>query len=210
MKNFTLTTLLTIAITTFVVLSTAKANEHSVASVPATTTRSTWGGFLEYDLGVLAMSGGVGLFGGPTYGPLRAGLGFYRFDSPYRALSGAPKGFELKVNYIISADVSWHFLHRAIRGPYVRVMSHLKQQQVENRDNGVRRKLDSLLIGPEIGWTFLVYRGLYLAPRLGALYYVKSPQGSDGAPVDVGGKLYDNDNHTVFDLFATAGIGYAF
>jgi hypothetical protein len=169
-----------------------------------------WGGFVEADLGVLAMSGGVGLFAGPSYGPFRFGAGFYRFDSPWRALSGAPAGFELKVNYLVAADASWFFASERVEGPYVRALVHFKGQRVENTDNGARRDLFSALAGPEVGWAFRIRSGVYLAPRVGALYYLEKPQGVRNAPIDVGGSPYDNDHHKTFDLYATLGLGVAF
>lgn len=172
--------------------------------------RATLGGFVEDDVGVLLMAGGVGLFAGPSYGPFRAGVGYYRFDSPYRKLSGAPEGFELSVRHIVSVDATWHILEDRVEGPYVRLMGQWKRQRVENLDNGARKHLDSVLLGPELGWAWRVHSGLYLAPRLGALYYLKRPQGPDNAPVQVGGKPYDNERHHYWDLFATLGAGYAF
>jgi hypothetical protein len=172
--------------------------------------RSPLGGYLEQDLGVLLMSGGVGLFGGVRYGSLRGGLGFYRFQSPIPALSGAPAGFELSVDAILSADVAWHPLDDDMRGPYLRVVGQLKRQRVENRTNGARRTLDSTLLGPEIGWVARVWRDLYLAPRAGALFYLVPPQGKAGGPVDVGGLPYDNPKHQTVDLYVTLGLGWAF
>lgn len=181
----------------------------SLSSAPARAD-ARWGGIVEQDLGVLLMSGGVGVFAGVTRGPVRAALGFYRFDSPYRALGGVPEGFELKVDGIVSLDVGVHLRGDGIEGPYVRGIVHGKRQRVENLDNGTRRTLDSFLVGPEVGWTFRVHGGLYLAPRLGALYYVLKPQGRAGQPVDVGGKAYDNPRHKTFDVYGSVGIGYAF
>ena len=183
---------------------------HSPLAPADKPSRAPLGGFVEDDVGVLLMAGGVGLFAGPSYGPLRAGVGYYRFDSPYRALSGAPEGFELSVRHIVSLDATWHFLADQIEGPYVRLMGQWKRQRVENRDNCARKHLDSVLVGPELGWAWRVHAGLYLAPRLGALYYVKRPQGQENQPVLVGGKPYDNERHHAWDLFATLGAGYAF
>lgn len=190
-------------------LLTALCVACSLAAAPARAA-PRWGGLVEQDLGVLLMSGGVGVFAGVTRGPVRAALGFYRFDSPYRALGGVPDGFDLQVQGILSADVGIHLRGDDIEGPYVRAIVHGKRQRIENRDNGARRSLDSFLVGPEIGWTFRVHGGLYLAPRLGALYYVVAPQGRGGHPVDVGGKLYDNPRHKTFDVYGSLGIGYAF
>jgi hypothetical protein len=172
--------------------------------------RPSWGAYVEDDLGVLLLFGGVGVLGGASYGPVRAGLGFYRFDSPYRALSGAPDGFDLKVDAIVQADVAWHPFSKNVNGGYLEAVGQLKRQRVENLENGARVTLDSALLGPEIGWVFRVRRGLYLKPRIGALYYVASPQGSERHPVDVGGKSYDNPRHQAWDTYGTLGIGYIF
>jgi hypothetical protein len=168
------------------------------------------GGYVEDDVGVLVMSGGVGLFGGVRRGPFRGGLGFYRFESPFRSLSGAPRGFELSVDALVSADVAWHPFADGMDGAYVRVVGQLKRQRVENRENGARRSLDSSLVGPELGWVARIGNGLYLAPRAGALFYVVAPQGRAGSPVDVGGRAYDNPRHKVVDLYLTLGLGWAF
>lgn len=56
-----------------------------------------------------------------------------------------------------------------------------------------------------------IYRGLYVAPRVGALYYLKSPQGSANKPVMIGDRRYDNDRHKVFDTYfiPTSSVGYS-
>lgn len=184
-----------------------------VLALPSTGRASepaAWrpGAVVESDLGVLLMSGGTGLFAGPTLGPMRLGLGFYRFDSPFRFLSGAPEGFELQVDLLLSADLTWHFLRDGTEGPYLRVLGQWKQQRVENRDNGTRANLRSVVLGPEVGWVFRLYRGLYLAPRVGVLPYLQPPQPGN-APVEIGGRLYDNPKHKTVDVFATLGLGYA-
>jgi len=165
-----------------------------------------WHGFLEADLGVLAMSGGIGLFAGPAYGPFRAAVGFYRFDSPSKALGGVPDGFELKVNWLLSVDAAYFIAQDDLRGAYVRVAYQEKEQRVLNVSNGARTYLRSRLVGPEVGYVWNIGAGAYLAPRVGALYYLRSPQ-PGGTPILVGGRLYDNDRHKRWDLFATVGLG---
>ncbi len=177
---------------------------------PDGATRRELGGYVEDDVGVLLMAGGIGLFGGVRRGPFRGGLGFYRFESPFRSLSGAPAGFELAVDAILSADLAWHPFAGGMDGPYVRVIGQLKRQRVENRENGARRSLDSSLLGPELGWVARIRNGLYLAPRAGALFYVVPPQGRAGRPVDVGGRPYDNSRHKAVDLYLTLGLGWSF
>ncbi len=53
--------------------------------------------------------------------------------------------------------------------------------------------------------------GLYVAPHVGALYYVKSPQGASNDPILIGDREYDNDRHKVFDTYfiPTLSIGYS-
>jgi hypothetical protein len=168
------------------------------------------GAYVEQDLGILLLFGGVGLYGGVAVGNLRAGVGFNRFESPYRALSGAPDGFGLKVSRLFQLDVSYHPFAKRMDGPYVRAVAQLKRQHAENLDNGVQRDLDSVLVGPELGWVFRVYNGVYLAPRAGAFYYVAPPQGTGNHAIDIGGAAYDNDKHKTFDFFGTLSVGYVF
>jgi hypothetical protein len=165
-----------------------------------------WRGFLEADLGVLLMSGGTGLFAGPAYGPFRAAVGFYRFDSPSKALGGVPDGFELKVNWLLSVDAAYFIAQDGVGGPYVRVAYQEKEQRVLNLSNGARTFLRSRLAGPEVGYVWNFGSGFYVAPRLGGLYYLRSPQ-PGGAPILVGGRSYDNERHKRWDLFATVGLG---
>jgi len=172
--------------------------------------RPQLGAYVENDLGVLLLFRGVGVFGGATYGPLRAGVGFYRFRSPYRSLSGAPEGFDLSVDGIAHAELAWHPFASSMNGPYVELVGQLKWQRVENRANGRMRRLSSTLVGPELGWVWRVVEGLYVTPRMGALYYAAPPQGRAQAPVDVGGAKYDNPRHKTWDLYGTIGIGYVF
>lgn len=78
---------------------------------------------------------------------------------------------------------------RRADGAYIRAIGQVKRQQAENLTIGVRRDLDSALVGPELGWMFRVYHGLYLAPCVGALYCVKSPQGEHNRPSTSGDAL---------------------
>ena len=50
-----------------------------------------------------------------------------------------------------------------------------------------------------------------MAPRVGALYYLKKPQGSGNHPVSIGGRDYDNDRHKNFDTYyiPTLSVGYS-
>jgi hypothetical protein len=89
-------------------------------------------------------------------------------------------------------------------------MFHIKEQGVTNKANGAHVDIDSLAAGLEIGYLLKVYRGLYVAPRVGALYYVKSPQPAN-RPILVGDRLYDNDRHKHWDtyLIPTLSVGYS-
>ena len=51
-------------------------------------------------------------------------------------------------------------------------MFHIKQQGVTNEATGDHRDLDSLAAGLEVGYVWKFWKGLYVAPRVGALYYV--------------------------------------
>jgi len=115
------------------------------------------------------------------------------------------------VNYIIGFNASYFIARRSDDGLYVQAMFHVKQQGVTNQATGAHRDLDSLAAGLELGYLWKFYRGLYVAPRVGALYYVKSPQGSDNAPVQIGDRAYDNGRHKVWDTYfiPTISVGYS-
>ena len=70
---------------------------------------------------------------------------------------------------------------------------------------------NSIASGLELGYVWKIYRGLYVAPRIGALYYFKSPQGSDNQPIQIGDRKYDNSRHKVFDTYfiPTLDVGYS-
>jgi hypothetical protein len=61
--------------------------------------------------------------------------------------------------------------------------------------------------GLELGY---VWKGLYVAPRVGALYYIDKPQ-SDNAPIQVGDRTYDNSRHKDWDTYfiPTVSVGYS-
>jgi hypothetical protein len=90
-------------------------------------------------------------------------------------------------------------------------MFHIKQQGVTNDGTGDHKDLNSLATGLELGYLWKVYKGLYVAPRVGALYYVKKPQGSDDAPVMIGDRTYDNARHKDWDTYfiPTLSVGYS-
>lgn len=161
----------------------------------------------EYDLGVLAL-GGIGVHAGVNHGPWTTGLGFYRFESK-SALGGFDDDFKLHVDYIAAAQVGYFFNGKTDDGFYGKVIYQLKQQTVTHKASGAERALTSHLIGPEIGYEWDFWAGLFVRPRLGVLYYAKSPQpGRD--PVTVGGGRYDNPTHNYIDAYVTADLGYEF
>jgi hypothetical protein len=95
-------------------------------------------------------------------------------------------------------------------GFYVQGMVHIKQQGVTNEDTGDHVNLSSLAVGLELGYVWKVYQGLYVAPRVGALYYIDKPQpGND--PVQVGDRTYDNSRHRNWDTYyiPTVSVGYS-
>ena len=117
----------------------------------------------------------------------------------------------MRANYIVGFTASYFIAQSSDKGLYVQAMFHIKQQGVTNLANGAHRDLDSLAAGLELGYVWKLYRGLYVAPRVGALYYVKKPQGSGNKPVLIGGRAYDNDRHKNFDTYfiPTLSVGYA-
>jgi hypothetical protein len=117
----------------------------------------------------------------------------------------------LRANYIVGFNVSYFIGRSTDEGFYVQAMFHIKQQGVTNEATGDHRDLNSLATGLELGYVWKVYRGLYVCPRIGALYYVKSPQGSDNNPILIGDREYDNDRHKVFDTYyiPTLSVGYS-
>lgn len=168
------------------------------------------GANVEVDAGLMAVmrqSGAVS--GGVVYGPFRAGLSYATFLSN-AALGGTPDGFSLRVNYLYGAQVAWFPGQKSDRGFYVQGMVHFKEQGVTNLDNGAHEDLFSVATGLELGYVWKFYKGAYVAPRIGALYYVNKPQPGN-MPVDVGGKDYDNGRHKDWDTYfiPTVSVGYS-
>lgn len=169
------------------------------------------GAHAEVDVGLMAvMKQSAGIAGGLVYGPFRAGLSYATFLSN-ASFGGTPAGFDMRVNYIIGFNASYFIARRSDDGLYVQAMVHLKQQGVTNQATGDHRDLDSVAAGLELGYVWKFYRGLYVAPRVGALYYVKSPQGADNAPIQIGDRAYDNGRHKVWDTYfiPTVSVGYS-
>lgn len=186
--------------------------EPSAAPLATTPASDAWqlGAYAELDLGILIfLRQGTAIAGGVKYGPFRAGLSYASFLSN-PALGGVPKGFDLRVNHLIGLNLAYFIAQDSDDGFYVQAMFHIKQQGVTNKATGAHVDLDSLALGLELGYVWKVYKGLYVAPRVGALYYVKTPQpGND--PVMVGDRTYDNERHKHWDTYyiPTLSLGYS-
>src|SRR5262249_25681880 len=134
------------------------------------------GAYAEVDLGILVfLKQGTGIAGGVVYGPFRAGLSYASFLSN-PSLGGVPDGFDLRVTHLIGINAAYFIGERTDRGLYVQGMFHIKEQGVTNKASGAHVDLPSLAVGLEVGYVWKLYKGLYVAPRVGALYYVKTPQ----------------------------------
>lgn len=168
------------------------------------------GAYAELDAGILIfLRQGVGIAGGAKYGPFRAGVSYATFLSN-PSLGGVPDGFDLRVNYLVGFNAAYFIGQETDKGFYVQAMLHIKQQGVTNQDDGAHVDLNSLATGLELGYVWKVYEGLYVAPRVGALYYVNKPQpGND--PVQVGSAEYDNSRHKNWDTYyiPTLSVGYS-
>jgi hypothetical protein len=178
---------------------------------PAAPAPYRLGAYAEADAGLmLVMKQAAGLQAGVVWGPFRAGLSYTTFLSN-STFGGAPEGFSLRVNYIIGLNAAYFIGRRTDEGLYAQAMLHIKQQGVTNEATGAHRDLDSLAAGLELGYLWKVWKGLYVAPRVGALYYIKSPQGPDNAPVQIGDRAYDNGRHKVWDTYfiPTLSVGYS-
>ncbi|HEY0469595.1 MAG TPA: hypothetical protein VGC79_35640 [Polyangiaceae bacterium] len=185
------------------------------AAAPAAATapvsdRYRLGAYAEVDVGILIfLRQGTGIAGGAKFGPFRAGLSYASFLSN-PSLGGVPEGFDLRVNYVIGINAAYFIGQDTDRGFYVQPMFHIKQQGVTNQDDGAHVDLNSLALGVELGYVWKIYDGLYVAPRVGALYYLNKPQPGN-EPIVVGDKTYDNDRHKNWDTYyiPTLSVGYS-
>jgi hypothetical protein len=211
-KNVTVAAAATLAATLCMASPARAENETStVESSPAGTPPYRLGAYADLDVGLMAvMKQSAGVAGGVVWGPFRAGMSYSTFLSN-KSFGGVPEGFSMRVNYIVGFNVSYFIAKRTDEGLYVQGMFHIKQQGVTNDATGDHRDLDSLAAGLELGYLWKVYKGLYVAPRVGALYYVKSPQGSDNAPIQIGDRAYDNGRHKTWDTYfiPTLSVGYS-
>ena len=168
------------------------------------------GAHAELDLGTLiALKQGAAFSGGVVYGPFRAGMSYATFLSN-GSFGGTPDGFTMRVNYIVGFNAAYFIGRHTDEGLYVQAMLHIKQQGVTNDATGDHVDLDSVATGLELGYVWKLYKGMYVAPRIGALYYVNKPQPGN-EPVQVGDKMYDNARHKNFDTYfiPTLSLGYS-
>lgn len=182
------------------------------ASPPATATAPYHlGAHAEIDLGtLLVLKQGAAFAGGIVWGPFRAGLSYATFLSN-GSFGGVPDGFTMRANYIVGVNAAYFIGQSSDKGLYIQAMFHIKQQGVTNDATGDHKDLNALATGFELGYVWKLYQGLYVAPRIGALYYVKRPQGSNNDPVRIGDRTYDNPRHKVFDTYfiPTLSLGYS-
>jgi hypothetical protein len=207
------TTLAPAVLTAALLLAAAPARAAGEPPTTLTAPQPAWrlGAHAEIDAGVLiALRQGAAFAGGVVWGPFRAGLSYATFLSN-ASFGGTPEGFSLRANYIIGINASYFIGKSTDSGLYVKAMFHVKQQGVTNEATGDHADLDSLASGLELGYVWKVWKGLYVAPRIGALYYLKSPQGPDNAPIQIGDRAYDNGRHKVFDTYfiPTLSVGYS-
>jgi hypothetical protein len=191
-------------------LAADAATPTLAAPAPAQPTGYRLGAHFEADLGLMVvMRQSAGLAGGVVWGPFRAGLSYTTFLSN-AAFGGTPDGFSLRVNHLIGINAAYFIGRSTDDGLYLQGMFHIKQQGVTNEATGDHRDLDSLAAGFELGYLWKVYRGLYVAPRIGALYYLKSPQPGNN-PVQIGDRSYDNSRHKDWDTYfiPTLSVGYS-
>ena len=121
------TKLLTAAI--LLSLSTIAQAETAPALTDTTpVAQARLGAYADIDVGVLAfLKQGASFGGGVSYGPFRAGASYTTFLSN-ASLGGVPDGFDLRVNYLLGANVAYFIGQKTDKGLYVQGMLHIKQQ----------------------------------------------------------------------------------
>ncbi|MCE5332793.1 MAG: hypothetical protein LLF95_11730 [Bacteroidales bacterium] len=170
-----------------------------------------WRAFCEFDVPITVLTGGISMNSGIRYENYRLSLGYEHFDAPSKEFSGTPDGFKMRVDYIFALNLDYFFSKtKESKGLYSRFMYHTKSQFVENIETQDSKILYSQLVGAEIGYVWKFYRGLYIAHRLGALYYLQSPQGKGNNPLLIGNAYYDNPRHKVWDTYYSFVVGYTF
>lgn len=167
--------------------------------------------FSETDLGILVFTGGFTQFFGLRKGPHSFELGRQHFTAPSAVFSGKPEGFDLRVEYILSVHYSYFWNGKNDAGLFTRLMYHNKKQTVTEKESRQSKSLYSDLVGVELGYSYFFSKGFYITPRIGVLYYLKSPQGESNRPVRIGEKFYDNDRHKIWDTYfiPTVSFGYS-
>jgi hypothetical protein len=214
-----MSSLLAAGLAAFSLLSSSTALAESPMQTPTVPTvhadsappASRWGAYADIDAGLMiVMRQSAGLSGGVVWGPFRAGLSYATFLSN-SDFGGVPEGFSMRVNHIIGLNASYFIAKHTDEGFYVQGVFHIKQQGITNEANGAHRDLDSLAAGLELGYVWKIWKGLYVAPRVGALYYLKKPQGPNNEPVLIGDRAYDNDRHKDWDTYyiPTLSVGYS-
>jgi len=167
--------------------------------------------FVEFDVPITVLTGGISANAGIRHNNYRLSLGYEHFKAPSKQFSGTPDGFNMRVNYIFALNFDYFYAKSKIdKGLYSRLMYHNKSQFVENKASLDSKILYSQLVGLELGYVWKFFHGLYVAPRAGALYYLKSPQGKDNNPVLIGDAYYDNKRHKVWDTYYSFMLGYSF
>ncbi len=187
------------------------ASTSQTTAAPATRAPYHLGAHAEVDAGLMmVMKQSAGIVGGVVWGPFRAGMSYATFLSN-ASFGGVPDGFAMRVNYIVGFNASYFIGRRSDDGLYVQAMFHVKQQGITNEATGDHKDLGSLAAGLELGYVWKFFHGLYVAPRVGALYYVQSPQGASNAPIQIGDRAYDNSRHKTWDTYfiPTLSVGYS-
>lgn len=165
--------------------------------------------YSEVDVPILVLTGGIAANAGINYKNYRMSIGYEQFNAPSKEFSGTPDGFKMRVDYIYAINFDYVFSkNKEENGAYTRIMYHNKKQYVENIATHDYKNLYSQLVGLEVGYIWKFYKGFYLAPRVGAMYYIKKPQGKENNPVLIGDVFYDNKRHKILDTYYSFMLGY--
>ncbi len=180
-------------------------------SLNISSEKQSWKVFSEIDLGLIAFTGGFANYFGVRNGPHGFELGYQHFPAPSTLFSGVPEGFDLTVEHIYSIHYSYFWNGKTDKGLYTRFMYHNKMQIVTEQNTNTSKKLYSDCVGAELGYIWYFSKNFYLTPRVGALYYINSPQGKENNPVLVGSSYYDNKRHKTWDTYfiPTISVGYS-
>jgi hypothetical protein len=187
------------------------ATGQTTDSLNIHSEKQSWKVFSEFDLGLIAFTGGFANYFGVRNGPHSFELGYQHFQAPGATFSGVPDGFDLTIEYIYSIHYSCFWNGKTDKGFYTRFMYHNKMQIVTEKSSYASKNLYSDCAGAELGYVWYFYKNFYLTPRIGALYYINRPQGKDNNPVLIGSSYYDNSRHKIWDTYfiPTISIGYS-